>query len=549
MAKPRRPDLRSRRGFLRTAAAAAATGTALSAAAADEPPTTGPTTRPSTGPATKPTRRPTTAPSLPPLGNAEPPAVQFQAYPGGTAAYLLKVVRQRGATAFDRVVITPVGDPVPLPGTEQEIAFLPVHQLAGLIRAGKLSAVELTRIYLGRLHALDPVLLCAVTILDGPAIAAAEQADRDIKAGRYRGPLHGIPWGVKDLFAARGTPTTWGAAEFKDRVIDADAEVVTRLTDAGAILVAKLATGRYALGDQWYRGRTNNPWNPAAGSSGSSAGPASATAAGCVAFAIGTETRGSIVSPATVCGLSALRPTFGRVSRAGGMTLAWTMDRVGPLCRTVEDCAIVFSVLHGVDEADPSTLTAPFDFDRSPDLANVRIGYDKSAPRDVLDVLRKLGADPKPMPARPAVPPWMDALSPESAAAFDGLLAAGQVTDTAPNGGPGTGRFTEGRPVPAIDYLNVQRHRELLVRRMAAVMADFDLYVCSANLGDVVLTSLTGHPAVVVPAGFGRRRGQPPQPLCTTLVGNLFADDTLLSVAHAYQQATHWHERHPKVQP
>ena len=386
-----------------------------------------------------------------------------------------------------------------------------------------------------------------MTILDGPALAAAEAADREIKAGRDRGPLHGIPWGVKDLFAVRGTPTTWGAAEFKDRVIDADAEVVTRLADAGAILIAKLATGKYALGDQWYRGRTNNPWNVKAGSSGSSAGPASATAAGCVAFAIGTETRGSIVSPAVTCGLSALRPTFGRVSRAGCMTLAWTMDRVGPLCRTAEDCAIVFSVIHGVDPADPSTLTAPFDFDRSPDLSKLRIGYDKSAPTAMLDVLRQLGADPKPMPARPQTPWAMDALTPESAAAFDGLLAAGQAKDTAPDGEPGTGRFTEGRAVPAVDYLNAQRHRQILVRQMADVMADFDLYLCTAGLGDVVLTSMTGHPAVVVPYDVARRRGRPAQPICTVLVGALFADDKLLTVAHAYQQATGWHERHPKI--
>ena len=542
MAQSARSGLRSRRGFLRTAAAAAAT-TATSALA--EPSAT---TVPTTAPTTAPTSRPA-PPPLPPLGNAEPPAVQFQAYPGGTGAYLQSVIRQRGAAAFDRTVVQPTDNSAPLPATEEEIAFLPVHRLAVYVKAGKLSAVDLTRLYLKRLHVLDPVLLCAVTILDESAMAAAEAADREIKAGHYRGPLHGIPWGVKDLFAVRGTPTTWGAGEFKDRTIDDTAEVVTRLSDAGAILIAKLATGKYALGDQWYRGRTNNPWNVAAGSSGSSAGPASATAAGCVGFAIGTETRGSIVSPAVTCGLSALRPTFGRVSRAGGMTLAWTMDRVGPLCRTVEDCAIVFSVIHGVDEKDPSTLTAPFDFDRGADLSKLRIGYDRSAPKAMLDTLRQLGADPKPMPPRPRAAGTLDALTPEEAAAFDGLLTAGLAKDTAPDGGPGVGRFTEGRGTSAVTYLDVQRHREQLCRQMAAVMADFDLYICTAGLGDVVLTSLTGNPAVVVPYGFGRRRGQPPQPLCTVLVGALFADDKLLSVADAYQKATQWDQRHPALKP
>ena len=534
-----------RRTFLKGAVAAAATA----ATQAMAQPATQPTTAPATAAARR--RRPA-APPLPPLGNAEPPAVQFQAWPGGTGAYLESVVRQRGTAAFDRAAIPLDPDAGDLPATEEAIAFLPVHRLARLIRGGKLSPVDLTRIYLDRLHKFDPVLLCAVQILDGPAMDAARQAEREIKAGHYKGPLHGIPWGVKDLFAARGTRTTWGSADFKDRVIDADAEVVTRLTDAGAILIAKLSTGKFALGDQWFRGRTNNPWNVAAGSSGSSAGPASATAAGCVAFAIGTETRGSIVSPAHACGLSALRPTFGRVSRAGGMTLAWTMDRVGPFARCAEDCALVFNVIHGSDPADPSTLTAPFDYARASDLAKLRIAYDRSAPADFVDQLRHLGADPKPMVDRPPVPRALDALTPEQAAAFDGLLAAGQIKDDdAPYGGPGAGRFTQGRSVSAVDYLKVQRHRLMLVRQMAAVMADVDLYVCDADLGDCTLTSLTGHPAVVLPAAFGPRFGprfgRPAQPWCTTLVGNLFAEDKLLSVAAANQRATTWHEHHPTL--
>ena len=218
-----------------------------------------------------------------------------------------------------------------------------------MIKEKKITSVQLTKIYLDRIERLDPTLLCAVTIMREQALAEAARADADLVAGRYKGPLHGIPYGVKDLFSTKGVRTTWGSKDFENRIIDEDAEVVVRLRNAGAVLIAKLATGLFAQGDQWYRGRTNNPWDIRRGSSGSSAGPSSATAAGCVAFGIGTETSGSIVSPARECGLSALRPTFGRVSRTGGMVLAWSQDRVGPICRTVEDCAMVFNAIHGVD--------------------------------------------------------------------------------------------------------------------------------------------------------------------------------------------------------
>ena len=251
-----------------------------------------------------------------------------------------------------------------VPTSPDEIAFLPAHRLSALIKARKITSTQLTQIYLDRIKRLDPTLLCAVTIMEEQALAEAAKADAEIKAGKYRGPLHGIPYGVKDLFSTKGVRTTWGSKDFENRIIDEDAEVVVRLRDAGAVLMAKLATGLFAQGDQWYRGRTNNPWDIRRGSSGSSAGPSSATAAGCVAFGIGTETSGSIVSPARECGLSALRPTFGRVSRYGGMVLAWSQDRVGPICRTIEDCAMVFNAIHGVDPKDPSTVMTPFHFDR-----------------------------------------------------------------------------------------------------------------------------------------------------------------------------------------
>lgn len=487
---------------------------------------------------------PQTRPALPPLGNAEPPAMQFQACPAGTGALMQRIVREHGAAAFERAKIDVEPWDGSTPGGEEELCYLPVHRLAALLQSRRLSVVDLTHAYLERLKRLDPVLLCAVTIMEGPAKEAAQQADSDIKAGNYRGPLHGIPWGVKDLFAVKGTPTTWGAKEFKDRVIDEDAEVVVRLRKAGAILIAKLSTGRFAINDQWFRGRTNNPWNPLEGSSGSSAGPASATAAGCVAFGIGTETRGSIVSPAIRCGLSALRPTYGRVSRHGGMVLAWTMDRVGPICRNVEDCALVFNVIHGADEKDPSTVTTPFHWERKPDLSQFHIGYDARAPKDFVDMLRQLGADPKRIDARPSSR-GIDSLDPESTAAFDVFLSSGILKDVdSPNGGPGKGRFTRGRDVSALDFIQAQRRREVLCHEMAKFMTGLDMYV-SSNPQDIGLCSLTGNPAVVLPYAY--REGEHGQPICTTLVGNVFADDKILSVASAYQQATDWHKKHPQI--
>jgi hypothetical protein len=256
-----------------------------------------------------------------PLGNGEPPAEQFMPWPGGTGDLMERMVKKYGVKMFDRGPFTVTDRSVALPASDEAIAYLPAHTLSALIRARKITSTRLTKLYLDRLERLNPTLNCAVTIMRDSAMAEAARADAELAAGKYRGPLHGLPYGVKDLFDTKGVRTTWGAADFKDRVIDDDAEVVTRLRDAGAVLIAKLATGLFAQNDQWFGGRTNNPWNLSQGSSGSSAGPASATAAGCVAFGIGTETQGSIVSPSVRCGLSALRPTFGRVSRAGGMVL------------------------------------------------------------------------------------------------------------------------------------------------------------------------------------------------------------------------------------
>ena len=375
-------------------------------------------------------------PAVPPvpLDNMEPVSWTFQPYPGGVGVLLEKTYREKGVAAFARQPfawnattpgafhLAPWGTAA-LPSTDEEIAFLPAHRLAAAIKAGKLTSLRLTKIYLDRLKALNPTLLCAVTILEDRALVDAARMDAEMKAGKYRGPLHGLPWGVKDLFAVKGTPTTWGAADFENRVIDEDAEVVVRLREAGAVLIAKLSTGQFAQGGNWFRGGTKNPWNLSQSSSGSSAGPGSATAAGCVAFGIGTETSGSIVSPATACGISALRPTFGRVSRYGGMVLAWSMDRVGPMTRSAADAAMVFNAIHGADAKDPGSITMPFRFNANINLASVRIGVRKqntATPDPVflafVDKLKALGAKPVDMADPPTVAGSQGGINVESAA-------------------------------------------------------------------------------------------------------------------------------------
>jgi Asp-tRNA(Asn)/Glu-tRNA(Gln) amidotransferase A subunit family amidase len=497
-------------------------------------------------------------PPLPPLGNGEPISWTFQPYPGGTGALMEKLVRQHGPAAFQRATFTVPKWTGAVPNDPETIAFLPAHRLSALLRDRKLTSTQVTRIYLDRIKRLDPTLLCAVTIMEDQALAEAARADEEIRAGKYRGPLHGIPYGVKDLFSTKGTRTTWGSKDFENRVIDEDAEVVVRLRNAGAVLMAKLSTGLFAQGDQWYRGRTNNPWDLRRGSSGSSAGPSSATAAGCVAFGIGTETSGSIVSPARECGLSALRPTYGRVSRYGGMVLGWSQDRVGPICRTIEDCAMVFNAIHGVDEKDPSTVMTPFHFDRDIKLATVRIGVDANAPKELVDKLRELGANPKPIAARPQLQGG-GALGAESAAAFDAYVQwkakelgidLATIPEPPRGGGPGGGgggggggagapggaagapggarppagdpgnptgmaaltRWTNGRFPRAFEFVQQQRRRYVLITQMAELLEDFDMYVPGASgqgQGDIGLHAQTGHPCAVVPYKFEPQTSRP----------------------------------------
>lgn len=487
-----------------------------------------------------------------PLGNGEPPALQFQAYPGGTGALLEKLWKAHGGNPFQREAIDPEPWSGPVPSSEEAIAFLPAHRLGALIRAGHLTSVDLTEIYLERFRRYDGVLLSAVQVLEGRGREEAQEADRELRAGTWRGPLHGVPYGIKDLFAVSGSRTTWGSDTFEDQVLDFDSEIVVRLREAGAVLIAKLATGEFAQGDQWFRGRTLNPWNTDEGSSGSSAGPGSATAAGLVGFSIGTETQGSIVSPSRRNGLSALRPTHGRISRHGGMVLSWSMDKPGPMCRSIEDCAHVFNAIHGSDEKDPGTLTAPFGFRRSPDFQALTIGYTDDAPESFLAALEGLGARLTPMPELPEG--GSNAIAVEGAAAHEFHAAPGGEPRPMPEGLDEREqrrftRFTRGRDVTAVDYLQSQRRRHVLMQEMQRVMTGFDMYVSGS--GSVGLTNTTGHPSVVVPYDFGVRNPESDSPtempLTAVLVGDLFADDKILSVAHAFQAGTDWHLRHPDL--
>jgi Asp-tRNA(Asn)/Glu-tRNA(Gln) amidotransferase A subunit family amidase len=408
------------------------------------------------------------------------------------------------------------------------------------------TSLELTKLYLARLKRFDPLLKCVVTLTEELAIQQAKRADREIAAGQYRGPLHGIPWGAKDLISHPGYPTTWGAKPFEKQTIDTKATVAQRLEDAGAVLVAKLTLGALAMGDKWFGGMTRNPWNPKEGSSGSSAGPASATAAGLVGFSIGSETRGSIVSPSRRCGTTGLRPTFGRVSRHGCMTLSWSMDKLGPITRSVEDCALVFGAIHGHDGLDPSAVDRPFDWPGRRNLSTLRIGYfENGTPIDQradLKTLRDLGVKLKPieLPSDPPAGPVGVILTTEAAAVFDELTRKG-ITEGL-NSWPRI--FRAAQFVPAVEYLRANRVRTLLMRKMAELFHDIDAYVNGDDLG---LTNLTGHPTVILPDGLTQRGGVEVT-TSITFTGQLNDETNLLSLAHAYQQATGHHLRRPPVE-
>lgn len=450
----------------------------------------------------------------------------------------------------------PAEAPIHPPADPTALAFASVATLAQLVRTRQVSASELTELYLARLHQYDQRLHCVVTLTADLAREQAQRADAEIATGRYRGPLHGIPWGAKDLLATHGIRTTWGATPYRNQLPDHDATVVRRLADAGAVLLAKLTLGELALGDVWFGGTTRNPWNIEQGSSGSSSGSAAAAAAGLAGFTIGSETWGSIVSPSTRCGATGLRPTFGRVSRAGAMTLSWSMDKLGPICRSVEDCALVFAAIYGPDGLDDSVADYPFAWRPRADLAGLRVGYLQSAfdePREhkllddqTLAMLEQLGAELVPI-ALPAYPIEALALilSVEAAAAFDELtrlnrddLLVRQVADAWPN------MLRAARLIPAVEYIQANRVRTLVSRAMAELMRGVDVYVApSLDERNLLLTNLTGHPAVVLPNGFSAAG----QPSSITFIGQLFGEAQLLAATHAYQQATEFHLQRPPL--
>ncbi len=482
-----------------------------------------------------------------PIDNSVPPSIWQQALLPGMAT-----------PAPQQKVKWNIASKLTLPANKNELAFYSVLQLASLIKYKKISSVELTRYFIDRIKKYGDTLECVITITEDIALQQAAQADAEIAAGKYRGPLHGIPYGLKDLFAVKGTRTTWGAAPYKEQMIDEDAHVYTKLKDAGAVLVAKFTLGALAMGDWWYGGRTRNPWNLNYGSSGSSAGSAAATAAGLVPFAIGTETYGSIISPSHTCGATGLRPTFGSIGRGGAMTLSWSLDKVGPICRSAEDAAVVFYHLKGKDAADPASVDMPFNYTGKAEWQNLRIGYAKNyfdRIRDttaneykVLNALKAMGVQLIPLSFPDSSIYSFDmmgiVIGSESAAAFDAFTRSGlddQMTRQNRSDWPNS--FRAWRFIPAVEYINANRHRYLMMRAMDQFFKQVDVVIAPTFSGNqMAVTNLTGHPALCFPTGVGRSN----LPTSITLLGKLFDEATLLAVGKAIQEATGWHNKHPE---
>ena len=479
------------------------------------------------------------------LQNSVPPALLFNPVIPG-----MDLLKDR------KPLKMPEASGIQVPSNFEDLAFYPLTELAQLIKSRKITSTELTQLYIERLKKYGSRLECVITLTEELALAQAKRADKEIASGRYRGPLHGIPWGAKDLLSTKGIKTTWGAMPYKDRIIDVDATVVNRLEEAGAVLLAKLTMGALAWGDVWFDGKTKNPWNPEQGSSGSSAGSAAATSAGLVGFSIGTETWGSIVSPSARCGVTGLRPTFGRVSRYGAMALSWSMDKIGPICRSVEDCSLVFNAIYGPDGKDFTVVNLPFNWDPSLDLKDIRIGYLKKAfarkyrnkknDEASLEALRSLGVElvPFDLPELP-VNALSFILNAEAAAAFDELTRSNrddmlvrQIKQAWPN------TFRQARLIPAVEYIQANRVRTLLIEEMAQKMKGIDVYIAPSFGGNnLLLTNLTGHPAVVVPNGFDEKG----RPTSISFIGNIFEEAKTLRVAKAFQDVTDFHRKHPDL--
>ena len=479
------------------------------------------------------------------LNNSVPPSLAFNPIPVGK-----RFDFQQRAQKWD------LSQNVELPEDRNDLAFFTVEQLASLIKDRKITSVELTNFFLDRIEKHDDKLEAIITVTRERALEKAEQMDVELEQGIYRGPLHGIPYGAKDLLAVEGYKTTWGATPYKEQVIDETATVIQKLDQAGAVLIAKTTLGALAYGDIWFGGRTNNPWNLEQGSSGSSAGSAAGTAAGLFPFAIGTETLGSIVSPSTRNGTTGLRPTYGRVSRTGAMALSWSMDKIGPITRSVEDAALVFNAIYGPDGKDQTIVDLPFNFDATTDITDLRIGYLRSAfeqdywnkSRDslVLETMKDMGVNLVPIELPDYnVGPLRVILTAEGAAAFDQLTLTDQddlMQWQKPNAWPNS--FRAAHFIPATEYINANRARYELIQKMDSVMQDVDVYISPAfGGGNLLVTNLTGHPSVVVPNGFTDNGS----PTSITFVGDLFDEATLLTVAKAYQEATDHHKKHPPL--
>lgn len=445
-----------------------------------------------------------------------------------------------------------------LPANRNELAYYSLPQLAALILNKKISSLELTQFFLDRLKKWGDTLQCVITLTENLALEQARQADEELKQGRYRGILHGIPYGLKDLFAVKGYRTTWGSTPYKDQQLNENAFVYLQLRNAGAVLCAKLSLGALAYNNKWFGGETKNPWNLQQGSSGSSAGSAAAVVAGLLPFTIGTETLGSIVSPSARCGATGLRPTFGTVSRHGAMVLCWSLDKIGPICRSAEDAAIVYAFIHGTDQQDPSALRHTFAYTGKVDFTKLRIAYpenyfrrlDANAPEQkVLETYRSLGAILQPIhfPDSALYPVNLVSiiLNAESAAAFDELtrsnqddLVERQDRDFWPNS------FRAARSIPAVEYINANRQRSLLCQRMRAFMKDYDVLIVPSFAGrQLSITNLTGNPVVCMPVGFNAAGS----PVSITLLGNLYDEATILAAAKAFQDKTTFHKQHPPL--
>jgi Asp-tRNA(Asn)/Glu-tRNA(Gln) amidotransferase A subunit family amidase len=482
-----------------------------------------------------------------PLGNEITPALSFDPYPLD-----LLIKPSTGLNKWE------IDENVKLPKDRESIAFLSIMELAGLIKSKQISSLELTELYLERIKKHDPKLLAFITVTEELALSQARRADTEIARGNYKGPLHGLPYGIKDLAAIPNYPTTWGAAPYKDQVINETATVAKKLEEAGAVLIGKMVSGSLARGDVWFGGKTKNPWDLTQGAIGSSAGSASATSAGLVAFSIGTETLGSIISPSTRCGVTGLRPTFGAVSRSGFMTLSWSMDKVGPICRNATDCAIVYDYIKGQDHADRSVQDAAFEYLDAAKLKDLKVGYfssqfesDTTANRvhneRTLAEFRKLGIEPVKVDLPEGYPfkVFDIILRAESGAFFDELLLSGRDSLMEEHHKESRANsLRQSRFIPAVEYLQANRHRRLLIEEMQDLIEEYDVIISPTFGGrQMLITNLTGHPALSLPNGFDEKG----RPTSITLVGNYFEEGKLIALAEAYQKKFSYHGNVPKA--